>query len=359
MNKKILAVILFIFLFVKSEAQDNLMSGYILRDQFDTVFGFIYDYSYSLNSQFCDFKEDQSDSLKRYFPEDIYGYRFINGKYYISKEVKVAGKDSLIFLEFLIHGMVDFYFMQDHARNNHYYATNAESPLLELIYSEEIVKKDGKEYIIVIRQYISVLEFLTRDCPELANDIRDMAPPRHRILINFGETYHNQVCKDWDCIIYNKKMKFRFIIELAGGYKLFSHNFNEYYRSPGNPFIGFKFYMNNPTFSERSYFGTGFFYEGESVIDSSGVTYRNFKIPLTYNYSPPKKGLSPTICAGFNLRNYDDIFFTSVSVSPGLKFNFKTLFINTYIEFEFASKFLIPLQYHSTNFGVSVSYKIE
>lgn len=154
-------------------------------------------------------------------------------------------------------------------------------------------------------------------------------------------------------------MKYKFVLELAGGGKIFSHNFDNDFRSQFTPFAGLKFYFSNPRFSERSYFGTGFFYEGQSVIDSTGVTYWNYKIPITYSYSSPKKGISPTVSAGMNIRNYQDYLFTSVSVTPGLKFNFRTFYINLYVDFEFGSIYLIPRGYHSTNFGLSLNYKIN
>lgn len=359
MNKILLPAILFCLLFIKSQSQDNPLPGYVLLDQYDTIFGLIDDKSYSLNSLFCDFKSEQADSLTRYYPGDIYGYRFIDGKYYISKEIKVDDKDSLLFLEFLIHGKVDFYFMQDIGRINHYYAKNEDSPLLELKYINVVVKKDGKDYLLENKQYISVLEFLTRDDPGLAKEIPEMDVPNHRNLIKLGETYHNDVCKDWNCIIYHKKIKYNFMVEAAAGYKLFSQASSEFYRMPGTLFTGFNFYVNNPRFSERSYFGFGIFYEGNSIIDSSGFTHPSFKIPITYSYSTARKGFRPIISAGITLRCIDKELFTTVIVSPGLMYNFEYFNIKTYVELELYSIAFIPLVYHSTNFGLSVCYKIE
>ena len=155
-------------------------------------------------------------------------------------------------------------------------------------------------------------------------------------------------------------MKYNFVIEMAAGAKLFSKNFDNEFRSQLCPLIGVKFYFSNPRFSERAYFGTGFFYEGRSVVDSSGVTYRNYKIPITYSYISPKMGFSPTISAGMNLRNWqNDYFLTTVSLIPGIRVNFKTFCLNLFVDLEFGSKFLMPIGYHSTNFGVSLFYKLN
>jgi len=242
MKKTLLIIFFGLSLFINVTAQRNLTSGYILKNKFDTLYGVIDDKNYYLNSQFCDFRENKSDSLKRYYPKDIYGYRFIDGKYYISKALGIAGKDSIMFLEFLINGEVDFYFSQDKSKINHYYASKENSPILELKYSKELLHIDSKIYERENKQYISVLEYFTRDYPDFKNDIYKLNEPNHKNLIRIGEDYHNHVCKDRKCIIYDKKIRYRLLLEIAGGYKIFTNRY-DYYRLSGNPFFGISFYI--------------------------------------------------------------------------------------------------------------------
>ena len=61
--------------------------------------------------------------------------------------------------------------MQDKGRINHFYATDGNSPLVELLYNDEIIRKDGKDYLKENKQYISVLEYLTRSTPELKEEM--------------------------------------------------------------------------------------------------------------------------------------------------------------------------------------------
>lgn len=356
MKKSLLVSLFGLTVLTHLSAQKNLVNGYILKSQFDTVYGIIDDKNYYRNSLYCEFSENRVDSLIRYYPGEIYGYRFTNGKYYISKNISIDGKDSAFFLEFLVHGELDFYFRQDNQRLNQYYVSKKGSQILPLDYSLEIIHRDGKMYQKENRKYIDVLEYLTVGHPEIQNEIQNLNVPEHKNLINFAEEYQDLVCKDEKCIIYEKKMRYRVLIEIAGGYKIISFE-NDYYRSSGTPFLGINLYINNPRFSERSYFGIGYFYEGKSIIDSSGVTYHNFKIPLTYGYSSSRSGFSPVFHAGFSVRNYDDHIFTTVSGAPGLKYNFKRFFLKAYVDFEFVSMILIPLGYHSTNFGISFNYK--
>jgi len=356
MERLILIALFGFACFLNGTAQKNLVSGYIITNQYDTINGVIDDKNYYKNSLYCDFAENKSDSLKRYYPGEIYGYRFTDGKYYISKNISIDGKDSAFFLEFLVHGELDFYFRQDIQRLNQYYVSKKDSKILPLDYSLEIIHRDGKMYQKENKKYIDVLEYLTVGHPEIQNEIQNLNVPEHKNLINFAEEYQDLVCKDEKCIIYEKKMRYRVLLEIAGGYKIISFE-NDYYRSSGTPFLGINFYINNPRFSERSYFGIGYFYEGKSIIDSSGVAYNNFKIPLTYGYSSSRPGFSPVFHAGMNIRNYDDHVFTTVSIAPGVKYNFNRIFLKAYMDFEFVSMFIIPLGYHSTNFGISINYR--
>jgi hypothetical protein len=357
--KRLLPIFFLLLSICSTFAQQNLQKGYILLTSTDTVFGQIDEKNYYHNSLFCDFKAPGADSLKRYYPADLFGYRFTEGKYYISKNVSLDGKDTLVFLEYLMHGKLDLYFIQDKGRINHCYAADSTSSLIELMSGKDILYKDGKLYEKDNKQYISALEYLTRDDPGLKKDLDKLEEPTQKKLVRIGTEYHEQVCKDWDCIVYSKKIKYRYFLEFSCGYKNIGHYFSEYYRSSSFPLAGVKFYINNPRFSERSYFGLGFFYEGKSVIDSSGVSYQNWKIPLTYSYSSPKPGLSPSFSAGINLRTYDNYLWTSTSFIPGLKIKSHDFFVLVFADIEFASVILIPVKYHSINFGISFNYQIR
>lgn len=359
MNKKLLLIVISgLLAHLNLAAQENLVSGYILKSSTDTVYGYIDDINYHHNSKYCDFSLNKTDSIIRYYPEDIFGYRFINGKYYVSKNIEIDDINVTLFMEYLIDGELDFYFRQDESKINHFYVSKNDSALTELLYSKEILNIEGKMYELEKKQYANVLGYYTSKYPEFKTEILDLGEPTHKNLISFGEDYHNYVCKDRKCIIYDKQIKYRILFEFTGGNKLF-HFQKDHYRSQKTIFYGANLYVNNPRFSEKSYFGFGYIFEGKSIIDSSGVTYNNFKIPFTYGYSSSQPGLSATFQGGINIRNYDEWIFTSFSVSPGLKYNFEKFFIKAYVDMEFYSIAIIPVFYHSTNFGISLVYKLN
>jgi hypothetical protein len=55
-----------------------------------------------------------------YVPNDIMGYRFIDGKYYISSEIEFQGDTVKAFLEYIIKGEISFYFIRIQ-ESDHYY----------------------------------------------------------------------------------------------------------------------------------------------------------------------------------------------------------------------------------------------
>lgn len=359
MNKSpIIFLILFSISFLLTNAQKNFKEGYVLLSETDTLTGLVNNNSYNMNAVICDFKPIGSDSVKKYYPNEIYGYRFKNGKYYVSKNITMDKRDTVFFMECLIQGELKIFFLQSHSRINHYYASKDGVHLKELKYSKGVVYDESKMYEKETKEYIGILNYLTSDCEEMKDDILRINNPNHKKLIKFSEKYHNKVCNDKECVIYEKKMPVQWQIEINGGWHAQTLDKDEY-SSINNTFLGVSAYLNNPRFSERSYFGLGFVYEGKSTKKDTGREYANFKIPISYGYVSPKKGFSPVFFGDVNIRNYDLAIFTSISFRPGVKYDFGNTSLKIYADFEFASWIIIPVAYYATNIGLSINYKIN
>ena len=275
-------------------AQSDYKKGYVLLTQFDTLSGEIDNNSYYYNSIYCDFKADDSDSIVRFLPEDIYGYRFLDGKFYISKEVDVDNEKEQFFLEFLIDGELDIYFRQDKGINNHYYASKTDSLFADLKYSKEIKYVEGKNIMYESKNYQGILNYFTMDCPELRKDIAKMSYPRYRDLINFANEYHDLICDDYDCVIYEKKMSFSMSVNIVGG---FNYSFKDYASDYGLhfPSYGINFLFQNLQVSERYYLGIGVLYDSEGKYGKKEI-----RVPLSINYMHPDKKWSPVFSYGLD-----------------------------------------------------------
>ena len=66
----------------------DFKNGYIITANQDTIYGYVNNNSYYDNSQFCEFKTSKNDSVIKYTPKELFGYRFIDGKFYISKKLR-------------------------------------------------------------------------------------------------------------------------------------------------------------------------------------------------------------------------------------------------------------------------------
>ncbi len=68
-------------------SQPEIKEGYIISNDFDTVYGKIENNNYYKNGTYCGFQKAKTKSFYKYLPWMIYGYRFLNGKFYITKQV--------------------------------------------------------------------------------------------------------------------------------------------------------------------------------------------------------------------------------------------------------------------------------
>lgn len=68
-------------------SQEDFHEGYIINNKLDTIKGFI-DQN-SDNFYKCKFKFGNNSDIKTFAPSEIKGFRFLNGKYFISKKIKI------------------------------------------------------------------------------------------------------------------------------------------------------------------------------------------------------------------------------------------------------------------------------
>ena len=309
-NMKKLIVLFMCIFSLGMSAQSQFKEGYVLLMNGDTLYGQIENRNYYNNSIQCLFKPENSNTAIKYTPDQLLGYRFTDGKYYISKQVDTEGTKKTLFLEYLINGELNVYFYQDN-NGNHYYVNKSSSSLRELTYSKDIITIDGLDYLRDSKPFINVLDNLTGDCQSVKDDIKKLDVPDHRNLIKIAEEYHNQVCKDRKCIIYEKKMPRKLKLEFVGGSStVFAYADNIIQKS--YPSYGFNIFMQQPIASERIYLGAGLIFDGK--IDSSKTYYR---VPLSINYCNFEQKLSPFLSFGI------DIPYVVQTYQAGLTYNLK------------------------------------
>ncbi len=325
-------------------AQSNFLEGYILKTETDTIYGKINNRSYHENALFCEFM-DNNGNVQQFTPSDIYGYKFKPGKFYVARQITVNDQEKLVFVEYLVNGKLDIFFFQDHRLSNYYFAAKDSLPLQEIKYSQQVVERDGKQYLKQSRDYLVLMGHLTSDAPKVHDKLNRLGKPTHNDLISFARSYHYEVCTDEECIVYEKKLPLKFIAKTSGG--IFWLGFDA--KKLDLSLYSAELMIQQPLKSESIYVGIGVdWIQG----DKDSIDYRfRYLIPLSINYHSPRSGFSPL----FSYKFYVDFGFGIHVASVGLKWQKRKLALTANASLCYALTFPPQIAYTALNIGVAVN----
>jgi len=227
--------ILFLFLFISSFGQSDFRQGYYITRDNDTIHGLIDLRSNADNCKFLNFIKDEHSLKQTFLPSTVQSYRFNDGKYYVSKEIQLNGEKKNVFLEFVVNGIADLYAYYDGIELR-FFLEDTNGNLLELSNETLDISIEGKgEYQRNSLKYIGILKATFADCMEIQPDI-EKAKLNYKSLINLTKEYHNYVCTDEECIIYQKPVpKMQVKIAPVLGVNVSKLSFRE------KPYSNFKF----------------------------------------------------------------------------------------------------------------------
>ncbi|MFB6342895.1 outer membrane beta-barrel protein [Saccharicrinis sp. FJH62] len=221
-----------------SNAQKDFYPGYIITLENDTVYGTINLGTSIQNSQKCIFRNTNSKKSQEIYPSDISVYVIANQKHFISKEITLNEVTQKVFLEYLVDGIVDLYFIK--ADGNNYYYVEKEGKMYLLSNDEVESYPNGRLEIKPSQKYKGVLSFLFQDDPTSLKK-STLVPYSNKSLIRFTKDYHNRVCTDYACIDYTKNTKPNIYIEPIVGINLSRLMFrtSKDYGDDASPVLGF------------------------------------------------------------------------------------------------------------------------
>lgn len=202
---KHLIIVLFLFSFGATEllSQSDFRNGFIINNNNDTIYGLIDYRGNKANSRKCTYRADILSQDQVFTPDDISVYRFIDSKYYISKLVKSGDEEKKLFLEYLINGIVDIFYYRD-KKGEHYFVDNNSGQLHELMVDGDVMIVDNKSYVQP-EKYKWQLKAIFKDSPVITKKIEGVNL-NQKSLVRISQEYHNEVCSDQECIIYEKKI---------------------------------------------------------------------------------------------------------------------------------------------------------
>jgi hypothetical protein len=344
MKNRFLLTIILAVITASISGQPDFRTGYVILNNSDTIFGKIDSRGARIMGQTCRFVAKPSDPVINYSPDDIIEYRFNNGKCYVSRQLENGEK---VFLEYLINGKLNIYYYRDENGVDHYLIDKEGFPLKVIPYEEEIRETaGGTKFLYKPTIHIGMLQYYTNDAPDFLQEPIKIKKPDHNSLIDFAEKYHNKICSEEECIIYEKEMPLiigSFEI-VYGPMKLNRKLYDEAVASEFGPLI----YLSMPRVNERFFFKTGLLVNPVEVDDEKTV-YLKLPIQIQYQYSHYR--LMPKIFLGINTYfskknaalwrlasggGVDYRFSDNISLTGSLTAEFKPLF------FEILDKYYDP-----------------
>jgi len=351
--KKIQIILVGLLFFSSLMAQTDFRPGYVVKLMGDTLWGEIDYRGDKTMSEICTFRQNKTADVRTFSPDDIFGYRFVDSKYFVSRKIH----EKNVFLEYLIDGKISIYYYREGQFDDHYFIEKEKGELIELPYEKGIKSKDGVEYQYESTTHIGILSFYMQDAPDLLSTITKLKQPEHKNLIKLAEKYHKEVCDGEKCIIYEKKLPpLKVNLEFVAGVTHFNNEFYSEFNTEQTGYFatgGVLAHFWLPRVSENLYFKTGAVFLHDS--NSSTTSTILYKIPIQFEYLYPKGIIRPRASLGFDYL----IFLPACSVGANIKLNkFLQLTINYDIDFNSENSILnMPNRFcsHSLNGGVCVS----
>jgi hypothetical protein len=333
-------------------AQSNFKPGFIITNTNDTIHGTI-DYRGDLMmSQICRFRPGGYGKYEKYGPADISAFRFIDGKYFVSKEYN----GNHHFLEFLINGIVNVYFLRT-MEADYYLMEKDELGLTEIPYEESYRIIGNSRYRYRSNKHFGVLNLYMSDASDFYSRISDIKKPTHQNLIRLAEDYHYKVCEGETCLIYEKKAPFiKVNIELSWGqisYQKQNWNYIYYSSIVDQKYInsGIMAHVWLPRANENFYLRTGI---TMSRLQYSRYKSNLYKFPIQCEYIYPKGIIRPKVAYGISI--YQP-FNQAVSFMGGVNIKiYKPVYLSFNYETDYTPRdvFLLPQYFISKNLSSGI-----
>jgi hypothetical protein len=291
--------ILFYFCFYCLTAQTEYRPGYVITKKQDTLFGALDYRSDAIMSKRC--RLQKGVDIKDFSPEDIKGFRFEDGKYFVSRSID----GEQFFLQYLVKGKLDIFSLHENSSGKSiYYVQNDRGDFKALPYEESILDTDANRFFKETQIHKGILSLMTADAPVLRNQINKMNKPTQQRLIRLAKDYHKAVCDTESCIVFEeKKRKVKFALEYAVSWFNYSDYIVENYVADTPVlFQGVLAHISIPSMGDKWYVRTGFLVGKETAYTNTqwtdGTSLTNFKIPLQLEYIHYKGNIKPKLAYG-------------------------------------------------------------
>jgi len=212
--------------------------GYIIELNGDTVRGTIDNAGEVQNSKICHFIANEQSETVDYLPGAITGYGFVDGQFFVSKDIGLNGNNQIVFIECLVKGIASLYYLRNED-TEHYFIEKEGSALVALTNETKEVMINGNKASVRSNKYIRMLKATFSDCLEIQPSIENVNL-NHRSLTSITSKYNEYVGNGVEYITYKQASRVRFRIGPVIGYSI-----NNFTLKGSEPYGNFDFENSN------------------------------------------------------------------------------------------------------------------
>lgn len=297
-------------------AQTDFRPGFVITLTGDTLHGEVDYRGDILMAKLCTFRNAQGQ-VTEYAPHQIAAFRFTNSRFFVAHQTAYGNA----FLEFLINGMIDVYYLRNSEGKEVYFIQKENEALVELPFEKDFKSVDGLYVSYQTNKHIGILRDHMMDAPELRPQIKTITRPEHTNLIRLAENYHQIVCKDKPCVVYRRDLPFLKV------------SFEPYSGALNYAFPEFDVdYVPILPEEDKTYFQGGVIVRfwlpraNEKFYLRSGVTYTQvslngrmewiYRVPFQLEYIYPRGRVRPSLAYGLDVV---DLRAHYMALVPGVK----------------------------------------
>jgi hypothetical protein len=352
-------------------AQADFRKGYLVKQNGDTLNGYVNFQKETVNNSVCNFKRFEIAIPVNYTPYKIKAYGIDGGKQFVS----VIYNEKRLFAEYLIKGKVSLLYLKPNR-----FFIYGENNLVELKNGKTINQLSNKQY----NNYKDYLKDLFNNPENLSIDSSKL---EEKSLIALVKQYNISINSDYEIPIRPKEKKLisdyslikssKVNIGVLGGLGLFTFKPTESvdylsflktadYKTETTPLIGLyvkgKFsrmhpnwsFQTNALYQESSLHGvaSGASYYGSQNFDDIFIDFKTIKLSFHLNYEINIKQLSilPHLGIGYNLRFNTDYYRYKELMDKSQK---------TVMTYKYTEDVKVCSKCPSYTAGVSFEYKLS
>lgn len=303
----------------------QFQEGYIITNKNDTLFGFVEFADKGKTPEVCNFITALDEPVKTYNPGEIKAFRYLEGKYFVSREIIIDSVASNVYLEWLIKGKASILSYAPNRTQIQYFILLENDSIYELENTKQMRELNGRNFEIEKKEYKGVLTAYLSDCPSIFSDIRTSSF-NSKSFVKIAKEYHETTCDTEECIIYadeSRKLKFSvgFALNTFSPRVTLNDDLPEDLYASQTFGYGLALDISNLSFISNRlsirtkivYNNILYSYDAENLYwadDDDVMEVKTLKIPLQFTYSFFNTKLTP---------------YLSVGVTPNIRIDYKEL----------------------------------